>query len=236
MDYQEEYLRKNPTLHVEDAPNKLYELKSELAKAGRINTFLDAGCGTGTVTNLVFEFLKSEKATGLDISENMIKSAMGMNSHPRINFICRDILNFRPAASFDAVISTDIIEHVPDDQQFIRQILNLGNICIIRLPLENSWINILLKWLHISDEFAKTRNRYGHIHHYSLSSFSDLVHKAGGTISTYSLFPIIKPRSWWLNEVLRQIISPIYKISLTSGVKIGGGFLVATITSSKSIR
>lgn len=231
MDYSEEYIKKNPTLHIEDAPIKFNEIKSELSKLNKIESILDVGCGAGVLTKMIADFTKPNNVLGVDISKTMIDTANKLNTNKDIDYKVIDIYKFNTSNRYDLVTCADIIEHVEDDVAFLKILSKFSNKIIIRVPMEDSMFNLLFKKLGISDELKKTELQYGHIHHYSVSLFFDLARKANLEVSSYTLFKINKPRTWWVNEIIRQISNIICMISINFGVKLGGGFLVITLNS-----
>lgn len=231
MDYSEEYIKKNPTLHIEDAPIKFNEIKSELSKLNRVQSILDVGCGAGVLTKMIADFTKPDKVLGVDISQVMVDTANKLNTDKNIDYKAVDIYKFNASNKYDLVTCADIIEHVEDDVEFLKILSKFSNKIIIRVPMEDSIFNLLFKKLGISDELKKTELQYGHIHHYSVVSFLDLIKKANLEVSSYTLFKINKPRTWWVNEITRQISNVICMFSINFGVKLGGGFLVITLKS-----
>ena len=229
MDYNVEYIKKNPTLHIEDAQIKFKELKQELSKLNEIKSILDVGCGAGVLTKMIADFLKPEQVLGVDISKTMIDTANKLNTSKNIEYKSIDIYKFNNSNKYDLVACADIIEHVEDDIEFLRILSKFSDKIIIRVPMEDSIFNYLFKKLGISDELEKTEVQYGHIHHYNTESFFNLVKKAGLEVESHTLFRINKPRTWWVNEIIRKISNIVCLFSINFGVKLGGGFLVVTI-------
>jgi len=233
MDYKDEYIKKNPTLHIEDTPIKFSEIKTVLVSVGRVKTLLDVGCGAGVLTCKFADFLKSQKALGVDISPSMIKEARAMNYLPDVvDFKCLDIFHLSHQKKFDLIICADIIEHLNDDVKFLYKLKKLGHKIVIRVPLEDSLMNHFLKKAGVSNEFEKTEARYGHVHHYSFDSFLRLVNLSGLKVESYLMYLINKKRTWWLNEILRQVTKILGKVSVPLGVRFGGGFLVIVLTDN----
>lgn len=231
MDYQTEYLDKNPNMHIEDASIKFKELKSELKKLKKVRTMLDVGCGAGVLTKKIFGYLKAPKTLGVDVSQKMIDTAKSINKdNPQIDFFNASVFNLKNGFKYDLIVGSDIIEHVENDVKFLEKLGSIGKSIILRVPLENSIMNRVLIYLFISNELKKTEDKYGHIHHYSKESFLKVVNSAGLKTKSYSLFLINKPRSWWLNEILRYLSMIVGLFSLETAVKFGGGFIVVTLT------
>lgn len=80
-----------------------------------VRTILDAGCGNGAVTNDIAE---SWSVVGCDISETALKNVA---APAVVADLCK--LPF-PDDSFDLVLASDVIEHLPDEiyEQALREI------------------------------------------------------------------------------------------------------------------
>lgn len=88
-------------------------------------TVLDLGCGRGWLTNLLSQY---GPVTGADPVEAAIQRAREL--HPRLQFRVGEtsqLLSEGLAGSFQLVVATEVIEHVPDEQKerFLREIYRL---------------------------------------------------------------------------------------------------------------
>lgn len=88
---------------------------------GREFEICDLGCGLGWLSN---ELVKYGKVTGVDLSPEGIRLAQerwpGVSS-----FVAADILAWRPAEKFDLIVSSEVIEHIPDKEAFARTVEHL---------------------------------------------------------------------------------------------------------------
>lgn len=92
----------------------------------------DLGCGAGWLTN---ELRKFGRVTGVDFSPKGIELAR--TRWPDVTFICSDALEFRPTKLFDVVVSSEVIEHIPDQERYVQtisQILKPGGYVILTCP------------------------------------------------------------------------------------------------------
>lgn len=233
MDYDEEYIRKNPSLHKEDASIKFKEILPQIKKLKNLKSFIDLGCGCGALTKLIYKYLNPKLAVGLDLSSQMINTAK-KTGKGKIVWYVGDVQTYVPKKKFDLAICADLIEHLQDDIKALKKISSFTKKLIVRVPLEDSIINKYLKKFKISDELAKTEKKYGHIHHYNTKSFFTKVSKAKLKIDSYELFKINKKRSWWLNESYRRILNSFFcPLRKSTVIKLGGGFLVTTLSKKK---
>ncbi len=85
--------------------------------AGRLTTFLDdipqpdtileAGCGSGLLTEMLMRVFPTARIDALDISEGMINEARGrIPDQSRIRWIVGDVRNFQTAGQYDLVVSS----------------------------------------------------------------------------------------------------------------------------------
>ena len=78
---------------------------------------LDVGCGTGDSLRLLARLLSSGRAVGVDLSETMIAEARRRSAEnvENLSFQVGSVLDLPfPAASFDRVLATQLLLHVPD--------------------------------------------------------------------------------------------------------------------------
>lgn len=116
---------------------KLPGLMGVLPAAQRLRRVLEIGCATGELIAAV-PVEKGGQRVGLDISAANVAAARAR--FPSVEFHCGD---FRGAGlhGFDAVILSDVLEHVPDDAAFLRDAAALGETVLVNLPLEDNWLN-----------------------------------------------------------------------------------------------
>jgi len=125
---------------------------------------LEIGCATGELIAAV----PAEQRVGLDISPANVAAARAR--FPELEFHCGD---FRGAglSGFDAVILSDVLEHVTDDAAFLRDAAQLGEIVLVNLPLEDNWLND--RRAYGPDDVS------GHLRRYSLADGLALFDQAG---------------------------------------------------------
>ena len=70
---------------------------------------LDYGCGTGATTPVLREFLGSERAVGVDVSERLLAVAAARHAGPTVTF---QRLGPPPAAAFDCAYCNGVIHHL----------------------------------------------------------------------------------------------------------------------------
>jgi len=106
---------------------------------------LEVGCGVGQVSNFLVE--KEYDVTGVDISSLFINEA---KKHGKAKFYAGDStkLPFKDK-SFDAVISAETLEHIPNPRKALYEmsrVLRKGGIMIHRFPNKQNLIkNLFVK-------------------------------------------------------------------------------------------
>ncbi len=226
MDYKKEYILKNPTLHLEHSKTKAKELLSIIPMnlKTKFKRILDIGCGAGLVTLLIAKELKPTYIEGLDISPAMIRKARELDKKKIVKWRIGNIFNYKtPAKLFDLIICADIIEHLEKDIEFVQKLRSIGNYILIKVPLEDSLINRLLKITELFDPWKDTEIRYGHLHHYNEKQLDEIFEKNGWKIIK-SKFIAMPKRSSKKFELVRLAHLPIGLISKRQMVKIVGGF------------
>ena len=92
----------------------------------------DLGCGRGWISA---ELSKFGTVTAVDLSPQAIQSAS--ERWPQVDFQSADILTWRPDDSFDLVVTSEVIEHVPDHKLFadtVSHLLRNGGYLILTTP------------------------------------------------------------------------------------------------------
>lgn len=131
------------------APEILRQLRALDAKS-----VLDAGCGNGSITGLLAR--EGFAVTGVDGDAGGI--AIAQTNHPQVPFAVVDFADDGAAltgAPFDAVVSTEVVEHLYAPHELARfawEALKPGGHFIVTTPyhgyLKNLALSVLGKWDH----------------------------------------------------------------------------------------
>ena len=150
---------------------KLPGLMGVLPAGTALKRVLEIGCATGEL----IAAMPAAQRVGLDISAANIAAAR--TRFPEVEFHCGD---FRDAglAGFDAVVMSDVLEHVPDDAEFLRDAARLGELVLVNLPLEDNWLND--RRAYGPDDVS------GHLRRYSLAEGLALFDRAGLEVLTHA--------------------------------------------------
>jgi trans-aconitate 2-methyltransferase len=88
-------------------------------------TILDAGCGTGRLTNDLLEGVPQGRVIGIDLSQNMLRTAQ-QNLQPvfgrLVSFVACDLLHLPFDRVFDGIFSTAAFHWVLDHDRLFQQL------------------------------------------------------------------------------------------------------------------
>jgi 2-polyprenyl-3-methyl-5-hydroxy-6-metoxy-1,4-benzoquinol methylase len=120
-------------LHIER-----YDFASRFISSGRV---LDCACGVGYGSHRLLDAGdRMQRVVGVDIDESAIAYARANFSDPRLDYVRADATTF-DAEPFDAIVSFETIEHVPDPESVIDNFVRLlapGGLLIASVPVTPS--------------------------------------------------------------------------------------------------
>lgn len=96
-------------------------------KSGNWNKILEIGCGNGRLTKSLLKLPNVKKIIAIDISKDLIESAMDTIKDNRVVFQTIDLNEFKTDEKFDLVFGSEILMHIPENQikNIISKLLNL---------------------------------------------------------------------------------------------------------------
>jgi ubiquinone/menaquinone biosynthesis C-methylase UbiE len=101
---------------------RLIDAIVRLGAFGQGSRLADLGCGSGVFTNLLQQ--RGFRVVGLDISPKMTE--IGRRSFPNVEFLEGDVESLPfPSASFDGVLLSGIIHHLPDPKRCAAEIFRV---------------------------------------------------------------------------------------------------------------
>lgn len=116
-----------------------YNMCIQLIERSSLNVknVLDLGCGDGALSYLLYK--KGYNVTGIDTSELGIMFARNEHADRQTDckFLCKHSSELADN-TFDAIVSSDVIEHVENVNQFIgeiKRILVPGGIAVLSTPI-----------------------------------------------------------------------------------------------------
>jgi len=87
---------------------------SGINKSMFIQNILDAGCGTGCLTEHLIRLFPQSYITGVDIAEGMIDFVKGKLQGTKLDFICDDIENMDHPGNYDLIASNAVFQWLND--------------------------------------------------------------------------------------------------------------------------
>jgi 2-polyprenyl-3-methyl-5-hydroxy-6-metoxy-1,4-benzoquinol methylase len=184
-------------------------------------TVLDAGCGDGSLLKALAGHSKFASLVGIDVSEKRVEQNRLENS--KIQFYQADLGVFGSLpkdlpGKFDIVISSEVIEHIADDAQFLKSLFALckpGGRVILTTQS--------------GPRFKMDVEVLGHLRHYKIDDLENLICAAGFQIerSLQTGFPWIS-----LQKRLVDSMSGLVKKTLASGAEpsLGMKALLSTLS------
>jgi SAM-dependent methyltransferase len=161
---------------------KVQNLVKQIPASVAKDNVLEVGCALGILLNSVADKLAIKVRFGIDISTENIDYAKKL--YPDCSFVCGTIEDLQkkwntyfPLDRFDIVILSDIVEHIPDDEQFLREVSQISRYVIFNLPLEKCYNNRNRKYGETDPS--------GHLRNYDLNDAKKLVDKGGFEVVTY---------------------------------------------------
>jgi SAM-dependent methyltransferase len=121
----------------------------------RVRSYADVGCGGGGVASLVRQYLMGDGVSldavaGYDVSPHVLSLR-----HEGVEFYYGDFC--KTNAHYDLVTLFDVMEHVPDPVNFLKEVAARCNFLALHIPLDRSWANCFF------DRFRKRLNYPGHL-------------------------------------------------------------------------
>jgi trans-aconitate methyltransferase len=170
-----------------------YELIAAELKKLKINPqrVVDCGCGDGSLLAAVSQAISCGTLHGMDIANNVPANVPGAD-----HLFCQhDLGSPIPEAwraQYDLALCSEVIEHVPDDNQVIQ---NLSNLLVSR-----AWLVLTTQ----SGKRYKTELSLGHLRHYKIDDLCRRLSAAG--------FHIEKAyRCGWPFLNLQKIVAHIFQ-------------------------
>jgi ubiquinone/menaquinone biosynthesis C-methylase UbiE len=133
-----------------------------LGFAGSHEALLDIGCGSSRI------ILDLPHAVGLDVQHRKLRWLRPR--HPKVVRATCECLPF-PDGQFDAVINSEVIEHVPDNPAILtemRRILKPGGTLVLGTPDYSRRLWLVLEWIY--GKVLPGAYAHEHITHFSYAS------------------------------------------------------------------
>lgn len=139
-----------------------------------VQTLLDVGCGIGVNLKRIHKHFPDIQLTGSDLSEEILNLAEDYVKEASIEYIELDLGKGRIDREFDAIVCSQVLEHIEDDETALK---NMALMCrkymIITVP---------------GGAYNSTSKLVGHYRHYNRDELVKMVKSCG--------FSVLYVREW----------------------------------------
>lgn len=206
-----DYLKDNPTWHVEDSPWKAKQILKMIKRNNVMaKTICEVGCGAGEILRQLQQNLNEEcMFSGYEISPQAYKLCK-TRANERLQFKLKDFL-LEDDVYYDLILIIDLIEHLEDYFGFLRNIKTKSHYKIFHIPLELSVLSVLR-----SKPLFVTRDLYGHINYLSKELAIQILEETGYEVIDHFYTSMLlelpaKSIKSAISNTLRKIAFPIHK-------------------------
>lgn len=164
-----------------EANNYILPSLQRLLEMYKPNSILDLGCGNGYCAGYLHQL--GFNISGCDFSESGI--TLAKKQFPEVHFFQQDvssILNSDHTGRYDAVISTEVIEHLLLPRKLIEnasQALRSGGVFILSTPYHGYLKNLVLALTDSFDGHWHPLRDYGHVKFFSRKTITLLFQEFG---------------------------------------------------------
>ncbi len=140
-------------------------------------TVLDFGCGNGVLTYWMHKNGFGKEICGVDISQTGIDNANTMFARSGLTYKKFD--DFKTTLGnkkFDVVVSSHVLEHIPNPSNILKEMRSLSELFIFEVPLEKCLVQNLICTL---TGRAQSDNPVGHVNFWTKDNFKQLLEENG---------------------------------------------------------
>ena len=196
-----EYLRQNPSLHVEESEWKAKHIYRSMLRNGVApHTVGEVGCGAGEVLRQLQ--MRMDEAClfwGYDISPQAIELARSRENE-KLHFELADIRE-EDTPFFDLLLVLDVIEHLEDYYSFLRDIRPKSQYKMFHIPLDLSVQTVLRR-----RGLLKVREEYWHLHYFTKEIALEVLRDAGYEVLDYGY------TARAIEEPTREVVRNLMKV------------------------
>jgi len=199
----------------------------DIIKKNNLNpkTICDVGCGSGGISYNLQKYLPECMFTGYDISPDAMKLCL-KNENDKLHFKLADFLEERDVYC-DIILLLDVIEHLENYFQYLRDIKLMSNYKILHIPIENFSVALLYP------KFQLGKNKKGgHLHFFTKELILQIIESLGYEIIDCQYTTTMEEplRNWgWKDNLLMYPRKIFYLISPDITSRIFGGYSLMVV-------
>lgn len=142
---------------------------------------LDLGCGNGYLAYDVAA--KAKHVIGIDIRPKNVEKAKARFQRPNLEFILGDATIYPFSERFDAIVLSNVLEHIEERVEFLKKLKAVSSKIIFRVPMINRDWTAMYKKLH----GYEYRLDDTHFIEYTLDILLDELKEAGWSLDYYQI-------------------------------------------------
>ncbi len=156
-----DYLRRNPTWHIEDSPWKASLVTKVLQSQGLVpGSICEVGTGAGGILAELRGSYPRAELFGYDIAPAAARF-WGEHEKANIHFRLGDFFELNER-TYDVVLALDVIEHVGDQFEFLSRLRGVADYHVFHIPLDLDATSVLLE-----RPLLNKREKVGHVHYFT---------------------------------------------------------------------
>lgn len=185
----------------------------QYANPASTHSVLDAGCGRGRYATMVAARMPDATVTGCDLLHHNEWAAFTM---PNLRFEVKDLHAMDKKDTFNAIISVDSLEHIPDNKKILASFyraLRSDGILYLAIPNESEeWHFFPRKWFSHFHEWEE----HEHIgEQYTLDVLCSLITSLGFRIEyTRHTFTFFGALGWEIEFLLHHNMRRLYILAM----------------------
>jgi SAM-dependent methyltransferase len=147
---------------------------------------LDVGCGNGALAYDLKDHCASVMA--IDVNSKNIEWAIKQFASNKINYICGDATNYAFQKGFNAIILSNVLEHIDDRVNFIKHLYTNQNrkkppVLLLRVPmLTRDWITLYKKEVGVEWKLDPT-----HYTEFTIEQLNQELSQAGMRVESHDI-------------------------------------------------